>query len=94
MEINKQKESLELKKLYLTQTENFENKIFFSMMALSFSILLLSLESQISAYFSYLGIILILLVSILFLSFQKKRKRKFNEVIKELNNKKLTKDIK
>lgn len=92
--MDKQKESLELKKLYLVQTDGFQNKLFFSMMTLSFSLVLYSLKSEISSYWAYLSIILALLVAILYLFFQKSRKKSFNKIISDINRLSLLKKIK
>src|SRR3989339_1158069 len=82
--MDKQKEALEIKKLFLTQIENFENKIYYSLLIFSTSIIILSLKSEISVYYSFVGFILFIFITLLFILLQKKRKDRFNKLLHEI----------
>ena len=87
--MDKQKEALEIKKLFLTQIENFENKIYYSLLIFSTSIIILSLKSEISVYYSFAGFILFIFITLLFILLQKKRKDRFNKLLHEINKESL-----
>jgi len=87
--MDKQKEALEIKKLFLTQIENFENKIYYSLLIFSTSIIILSLKSEISVYYSFVGFILFIFITLLFILLQKKRKDRFNKLLHEINKESL-----
>lgn len=78
--MEKQKELIEVKKLYLTQTENFENKIYYSLLIFSTSMIVFSLKNEIPNYYGFIGFILFIFVTLLFILLQRKRKNRFNKL--------------
>lgn len=89
--MNKNKEVLELKKLYLLQIEKWESKFFFTILALSISLILFSIKGLIPLW---VGIVLYLVTTIIVESvFEIWRTKKFNELKKEIETGKF-KDMK
>lgn len=78
--IDKQKELIETRKLYLTQTESFENKIYYSLLVFSTSMIIFSLKNEIPNYYGFIGFILFIFITLLFILLQKKRKNRFNKL--------------
>lgn len=80
--MEKQKEILELKKLYLTQFEKFETKILLSWMSFLLAMFIAWIYQRISGE---LMISLAILTIFLNLLIESWRKTAFNRVIKEIN---------
>jgi len=81
--MKREKEILELRKLYLIQFEKFETKVFFTFLTLGVTLIILYFKMGIS-YWWGLGVLLfttIILDSIL----QYWRKNSFNKLIEEVN---------
>ncbi len=89
--MNKNKEILELKKLYLLQIEKWESRFYFAILAFSVSLILLSLNGMIS-YWWGIGLYLITTV-ILQNVFESWRTKKFNDLKREIETGKF-KDMK
>lgn len=82
VKMDKNKEILELKKLYLIQIEKWEARYFFIILALSISLILLAIKGLMSYWW---GISLYLIASIIMQPiFESWRTKKFNELKKEI----------
>ena len=80
--MDKNKEILELKKLYLVQIEKWESRFFFVILALSVSLILLSIKGLMSYWW---GVSLYLITTIILQPiFESWRTKKFNELKKEI----------
>ena len=81
--MDKQKEILELKKLYIIQFEKFETKIYLSWFGFFLSIFVAWVYGKISGYFVFLIAILTCLLDLIF---QCWRKKAFNKIINEIKS--------
>ena len=80
--MNKNKEILELKKLYLVQIEKLETRFFFVILALSISLIYLSIKGNISYWW---GVSLYLITTLILQPILDSwRTKKFNELKKEI----------
>ena len=84
MVIDKQKEIIELRKLYLMQCEKFETKVFFTSITSSFSLILLAVKEKVPYWWG----ISLLLFTLIFLDFILEcwRKNNYNKLIKEIQS--------
>jgi len=81
--MNKEQEILELKKLYLTQFEKFETKVYFAWLSLFFGLFLAWIYGKVDGY-------LVLIIAI-FTCFLDRvvdcwRKKQYNKVIREIKS--------
>jgi hypothetical protein len=81
--IDKQKESLELRKLYLVQFEKFETKVFLSWMSVVLTLFIGWILGEVS---NCLMLIVALFTGFLDWFLEKSRKDKFDKLIKEINS--------
>ena len=80
--MKKNNEILQLKKLYLTQIENWESKFYYAILAFSISLIILAIQGKIPYW---LGIVLYLIVTlILGTLFKSLRTKKYNDLKKEI----------
>ena len=80
--MNKNKEVLELKKLYLVQIEKWESKFYFTILAFSISLIILSLKGKFS-YWVGIGLYIITTI-ILQPVLEYWRTEKFNDLKEEI----------
>lgn len=80
--MNKNKEILELKKMYLIRIENWESKFYYAVLAFSISLIILAIQGKIPYW---LGIGLYLVVTIILGTlFESWRTKKYNDLKKEI----------
>ena len=79
--MNKQKEILELKKLYLIQFEKFETKVFLSWLTIFFGVFIAWIYRRIDGW---IVILLALATMILDIMIDSWRKKSFNKVANEI----------